>query len=147
MNAAELAGLLIRRFEGLRLHPYLDSIGVPTIAYGATYYKDGQHVTLQDAPVTKEAANDLLDWMIQTVYLPHVLNLCPALDTDGRVAAITSFAFNCGLKNLEHSTLRRRINAKRWDNVPGELNKWNKAGGIVLPGLTMRRAAEARFIW
>jgi lysozyme len=143
MSSAELSAVVIRRFEGLRLNPYLDSIGVPTIGIGATYYQNGLRVTLQDSPITKEAANNLLAWMIRTVYLPRVLELCPTLDTDNRIAAITSFAFNLGVKSLEHSTLRKKILAKNWSAVPDELEKWNKAGGVVNTGLTKRRAAEA----
>ena len=36
------AGLaLIRRWEGFRAAPYLDSAGVPTIGYGTIRYEDG----------------------------------------------------------------------------------------------------------
>ena len=142
MSAEELSSVVIRRFEGLRLKPYLDSIGVPTVGYGATYYQNGSRVTLLDAPITRETAESLLIWMIRTVYLKRVLELCPTLDSDNRIAVITSFAFNCGEKNLEHSKLRRLILACRWSEVPDELMKWNKAGGIVNSGLTKRRTAE-----
>lgn len=142
MSALELSAVVIRRFEGLRLKPYLDSIGVPTVGYGATYYQNGLRVTLQDAPITKETAENLLMWMLQTVYLKRVLELCPTLDMDNRIAAITSFAFNCGVKRLERSKLRRLILAEQWSDVPAELMKWNKAGGVVDRGLTKRRAAE-----
>ena len=32
---------IIKQYEGLRLKPYLDAVGVPTIGYGTTYYPDG----------------------------------------------------------------------------------------------------------
>ena len=44
---------------------------------------------------------------------------------------------------IKASTLRKRVNARRWVDVPTELRKWNKAGGRVLRGLTLRREAEA----
>jgi lysozyme len=143
MTAAELACAMARHFEALRLRPYLDAVGVPTIGYGATYYANGVRVSLHDEPMTKDAAEDLLRWMITTKYMPKVQVLCPGIDTDQRLAAITDFAFNCGVVNLKNSTLRRKINAGRWSEVSGQLARWNKAGGIILPGLTTRRAYEA----
>jgi lysozyme len=137
---------LIRGFEGLRLSPYLCSAGVPTIGYGATYYEDGTRVTLTDAVITKDRAEALLLWHVRNVYLPAVVRLCPGLDHPDRLAALLDFAFNLGAGNLKASTLRKRVNAGDWDAVPGELRKWNKAGGRVLRGLTIRREAEAALI-
>lgn len=146
MSAVELAGVLIRRFEGLRLAPYLDAVGVPTIGYGATYYANGLRVNITDSAITRETAESLLSWMIRSIYLPRVLELCPTLASDERkLAAITSFAFNLGVDHLKNSTLRRYINARRWADVPDELAKWNRAGGRVDAGLVKRRAAEGSF--
>ena len=55
---------LIKHFEGLRLTPYLCSAGVPTIGYGSTFYEDGRKVSLQDPPITKERAEELLQFKI-----------------------------------------------------------------------------------
>jgi len=139
---------LIRRFEGLRLTPYLCSAGVPTIGYGATYYEDGTRVTLRDGAITKDRAESLLRWHVSNVYLPAVVKLCPAIvhETPGRMAALIDFTFNLGSGNLRASTLRRKVNAGDWEAVPGELLRWNKAGGRVLRGLTIRRQAEAALI-
>lgn len=145
-RAIEVAAALARRFEGCRLRPYLCPSGVPTIGYGATYYEDGTRVTLLDAPVTKERAERLLLWMVRTRYLPEVLKLCPNIDTPERLAAIIDFAFNLGAGRLKASTLRKRINARRWGDVPKEIRKWNRGAGKVLRGLTIRREAEAALI-
>lgn len=148
MDALAITLALIRRFEGLYLEPYLCPAGVPTIGYGATYYRDGTRVTLADSPITRTMAEDLLLWHVKTVYLPAVLKLCPAIihETPGRVAALIDWTFNLGSGNLRASTLRRRVNAAAWDLVPDELRKWNKAGGRVLRGLTIRREAEVALI-
>lgn len=145
-DAVDVAAALARRFEGLYRSPYLCPAGVPTIGYGATYYEDGTHVTLHDAPITSTRAESLLLWMVRTVYLPSVLRLCPGADTAERLAALIDFAFNLGAGNLKASTLRKRVNAGDWSAVPGELRKWNKAGGKVLNGLSVRREAEASLI-
>ena len=146
MIAIEIAAALARRFEGCYLRPYLCPAGVPTIGYGATYYEDGTRVTLFDAPITRERAESLLLWMVRTRYLPAVLRLCPGIDSPERLAAIIDFTFNLGAGNLQASTLRRRINAGQWDDVPGELRKWIKGGGRVLAGLVKRREAEVALI-
>lgn len=145
-KATAIAAALARRFEGLDLEPYLCPAGVPTIGYGATFYEDGSAVTLADPPITRERAEALLAWMIRTEYLPAVARLCPGVDTPERLAALIDFTFNLGAGNLRGSTLRRRVNDGRWEDVPGELAKWVLAGGRRLPGLVRRRAAEAELI-
>jgi lysozyme len=145
-TAVEVAAALCRRFEGLYLSPYLCPAGVATIGYGATYYEDGRRVLLTDPPITRERAEALLLWHVRTVYLPAVVKLCPGLNHPDRLAALIDFAFNLGAGQLRVSTLRKRVNAGDWDSVPGELRKWNKAGGRVLRGLVNRREAEVALI-
>ena len=140
--ALEIASGIARRFEGLYLSPYLCPAGVPTIGFGATYYEDGSRVTMADKAITVERADALLAWHLEKVYLPAVLQLCPGADTPGRLAALIDFSFNCGIGNLRSSTLRKRVNAGEWHDVPNQLRRWNKAGGRVLRGLTARREAE-----
>lgn len=147
-KATEIASALCRRFEGLVLKPYLCSAGVATIGYGSTYYPDGRRVTLKDPPITKEQAERMLQIQVQKDFLPAVIRLCPVLlrESPERLASIIDFTFNLGDGNLRASTLRRKINAELWDEVPEQLLRWNKAGGRVLRGLTIRRQAEANLI-
>jgi lysozyme len=144
--AVRVAAALARRFEGLYLTPYLCPAGVPTLGFGATFYEDGRRVTLKDPAITRERAEALLLWMVRTIYLPAVLRLCPGADTPERLAALIDFAFNLGVGNLSASTLRKRVNASRWPEVPAEIRKWNRGGGRVLRGLALRREAEAALI-
>ncbi len=141
-----IAAALCRRFEGLYLRPYLCPAGVPTIGYGATFYEDGTRVTLKDPAITRERAEALLLWHLLNVYLPAVATLCPEVDDAERLAALIDFTFNLGAGNLRASTLRRKVNAGQWDEVPDQLMRWNKAGGQVLRGLTLRREAEAAMV-
>lgn len=145
-QAVDVAACLARRFEGCYLTPYLCPAGVPTIGFGATYYEDGRSVTLRDHAITRERAEALLLWMVHTRYLPAVLKLCPSVDSPGRLAALIDFTFNLGAGNLKASTLRKRVNAGRWTDVPAELRKWNKGGGRVLRGLVARREADISLI-
>ena len=142
-KAITLAATIARQFEGFYSRPYLCPAGVPTIGYGATRYENGVRVTLQDPPITRERAEQLLQWELRSQCLPSVLRLCPGIDTPERLAAILDFTFNLGAGRLQASTLRRRINAGQWDGVPDELRKWVNGGGRRLPGLVARRDAEA----
>lgn len=146
VDALEVAAALCRRFEGLFLRPYLCPAGVPSIGYGATYYEDGTRVTLRDPAISPERAEALLLWHLRTVYLPAVLRLCPNVRDPNRLAALIDFTFNLGAGRLQASTLRRRVNAEAWDDVPAELMKWVLGGGRVLRGLVLRREAEAKLI-
>ena len=70
--------------------------------------------------------------------------------TQGQFDALVSFAYNVGLdidedtlaEGLGDSTLLRKFNAKDYAGCAAEFPKWNKAGGVVLNGLTKRRAGE-----
>ncbi|HET7866465.1 MAG TPA: lysozyme [Burkholderiaceae bacterium] len=145
VQAAELTARLCRRVEGFRARPYLCPAGVPTIGYGATASLDGRAVRLDDPPLSREAADRLLQGQILRVYLPGTQALCPGLE--GRaLAAVTDFAFNLGLARLKGSTLRRRLLASDMAGAAAELRKWIRAGGRVLPGLVLRREAEAALV-
>ena len=146
MDAVEQAAALVRRFEGLYLHPYLCPAGVATIGFGSTRYESGERVQLSDQPITRQRAELMLQWELRTVCLPAVRRYCPGADTPERIAALLDFTYNLGGGNLRASTLRRRINAGQWDQVPGELRKWVRGGGRVLKGLVLRREAEVALI-
>jgi lysozyme len=148
MEAITIAAELARRFEGCYLQPYLCPAGVPTIGYGATYYENGVSVKLNDPAISKERAETLLIWMVENVYLPSVINLCPTLlfESASRLAAIIDFTFNLGSSRLKGSTLRKKIHACDWDAVPTELRKWVRGGGVVLRGLVLRREAEIKLL-
>ena len=144
-RAAELTASLCRRFEGFRARPYLCPAGVPTIGYGATAYLDGRPVRMTDPPLSREAADRLLLGQLLRIYLPGTQALCPMLQGPA-LAAITDFAFNLGLTRLKASTLRRRLLVGDLTGAAAELRKWVHGGGRVLPGLVLRREAEAALV-
>lgn len=146
MDAVELAAALCRRFEGFHSLPYLCPAGVPTIGYGATYYEDGRRVTLKDPAISRDRGEELLQFQIRQQFLPAVMRLCPRVPSIGRVAALVDFAFNLGTGNLQASTLRRKVNEGRWDEVPAQFMRWTRAGGVELRGLVRRREAEVALV-
>ena len=56
--------------------------------------------------------------------------------------ALTSATFNIGPRVVCGSTLQRKALANDWPGACAELDRWNKAGGRELRGLTLRRGDE-----
>lgn len=131
---------LIRRFEGCRLTPYICPAGVWTCGWGST----GLDV-FPGRPWTQEYADKRLE-QDALKFAKGTLILCPRLASDG-LCAISDFAYNLGLGNLKASTLRRRLNEDDVEGAKRELARWVRGGGKVLPGLVIRRAAEAALLY
>ena len=134
---------LIKTFEGLSLKPYLCSAKVPTIGYGNTFYTNGVKVTMSDAPITQEKANEMLK-VIADSFALKVSKIVPSGLTQNQFNALVSFAFNLGVQALTNSTLLRLVKINPNDgNIAKEFLRWNKAGGKVIEGLTKRRIKES----
>jgi lysozyme len=134
---------LIKSFEGLSLKPYVCAGGINTIGYGNTYYTNGKKVTLQDKPITKEQAEELIKHSLST-YEKAVDSFCRDDISQSQFDALVSFAYNLGTGALQKSTLIKKVNANPKDvTIADEFLRWNKANGKVLAGLTRRRQAEA----
>ena len=137
------AAELCKKFEGFSAKPYLCPTNVPTIGYGSTYYADGTKVSLDDPEITEERATALLIHELEETFLPAVRKYCPEVaDDENKSNALVSFTYNLGAGNLASSTLRKKVNARDWQGAADEFPKWRKAGGKVLRGLELRRAAE-----
>jgi len=134
---------LIKRFEGYSDRPYKCPAGISTIGYGNTYYPNGTKVKITDKQITKEYANEILAHTADE-FAEDVLKLVKSKITVNQLNALTSFAYNVGVANLQKSTLLKLVNINPNDgNIAKEFLKWNKAAGKVLNGLTNRRIAES----
>ncbi|WP_312312125.1 lysozyme [Empedobacter brevis] len=143
MNTGKKGLALIKKYEGFYSKPYLDPIGIPTIGYGATYYPNKVKVTMKDKPLTEKQASDLLSEMLK-VYENQVALLVTKPINQNQFDALVSFTYNLGATNLGKSTLLKKINVNPNDpTIRQEFEKWNRAGGKVLNGLTKRRKDEA----
>ncbi len=143
----ELAVTLCKEFEGFRSKSYLCPAGVETIGFGSTRYPDGRKVKLDDPPITRAEAEEILRWQLEREFLPGVLRLCPTLISHPQALnATVDFAYNLGTGRLQTSTLRRRINQGDWEGAKEQLMRWVRGGGRVLPGLVRRRQAEAALL-
>ena len=152
-EAIKLAGdVLVKPFEGYAKRlPNGDCTAYPdpgtggdpwTIGWGCTGpgIQPGTVWTVETAQA--ELDKHLLHFAVGVIKLSPILIKQPAK----RLAAIISFAYNCGLGNYRISTLKKRVDAQDWAGACEEIIKWNKAAGRVLRGLTRRREAEAALL-
>lgn len=133
---------LIKSFEGCKLEAYKCSANKETIGFGNTFYEDGSPVKMGDK-ITQDRADSLFE-LIADSFASKIKPLVTANVNSNQFDALVSFAYNCGIANLKNSTLLKKVNANPYDpTIKAEFEKWNKAGGKVLAGLTKRRKAEA----
>ena len=129
---------VIKHFEGYSPIIYKDAAGYPTIGFGHLI-KPGEKI---EEPLLGNAAERLLQEDIapkaaavnQYVRVPLF---------QGQYDSLISWTYNLGEGALKSSTMLKKINAARHDEVPTQIKRWNKAGGKVLKGLERRREAEA----
>lgn len=141
MRAIELAAQLAKPFEGLRLEPYHDPVGYPTIGYGHLLSREPWASLAKWAPITYEQAYELLQQDLGKA-ADAVARLCPVPMSDEQRAALIDFTFNCGAGNLQASTLRRLVVRGEGEEAAEQFLRWVFARGVKLPGLVRRRKAE-----
>ena len=143
---------MIKHHEGVRTKPYqcpaliwtvgvghvIDQshIKVPLAERKSLPIPDGWNRTLSMGEVDEMLAKDLQS------FENGVRRLCPNGLTPGRLGALTSFAFNVGLGNLQRSTIRMKHNRGDYDGAAEAFMAWTKAGGKELKGLVNRRKDE-----
>lgn len=137
--ALQLAKEIAKPFEGWSSKVYICPAGYPTIAWGHRCSKDHPPVSIEEGETY--LSKDMM------IALSGTLRQCPVLASyPKKLAAITDFSFNLGVGRLQMSTLRRKINMKDWGGAVYQLMRWNKGGGRVLRGLTLRRMAESKLL-
>lgn len=116
--------------EGFRSAPYIPTQGdVPTIGYGSTVYEDGKKVTLQDAPITKERAIQLVknhkskDEVMFRESLPGVRL------TQGEYDLYMDFTYQYGITNWRSSSMRRHLLNGEYLQACNALPAWRKQAG------------------
>lgn len=147
MSDAAAVAAFLKPFEGFHrvtqrrpvvlASPYLCPAGYWTIGYGILCAKD-------HPPITEAEGERMLADVVPR-YIGHALRLSPRLDGD-RLVAIADFVFNLGPTRYAASTLRRRVNEQDWPGARHEIRKWVFGGGRKLPGLILRREAEAALL-
>lgn len=136
-STSQLGLALIRHFEGYSPTPYVDPAGHKTIGFGHLI-REGESFDF----VLPMQADSLLRVDVAETER-HLLKAVHVELGQWRFDALVSWTYNLGLGNLRRSTMLKRINQERHDEVPREMRRWVYAGGKRLNGLVLRRKTEA----
>jgi lysozyme len=135
----------ITHFEGCELSQYYCSSNVSTIGLGATRWHDGGPIPV-GATITREQAVKFFE-RDSAEFIAEIQRLIDVPLSGRQVAALLSFAYNCGSAGFAESSLRESINAgASFEAIRANFRKWCKGPDGVLPGLLRRRNAEA-MLW
>lgn len=140
-KGSAVAGMLVALvggFEGLRQNAYPDPAtgGAPwTVCYGETSgVKRGDHHSIAECK----------DMLVKSLkkYAEGIEACVTVPLPDRRYVALVDFAYNLGVGGACNSSVVRLINEGKTKQGCDYLLKYNRAAGIVFPGLTRRRQAE-----
>ena len=132
---------LLGELEGIVLRPYKDSVGIPTIGIGSTYYEDGTKVKMTDKAITKERAIQLAKNAVKS--FEEQVNKSILLPmTQNQFDAMVLLCYNIGKSGFARSSVVRNFNLGNIQRAADSFLLWNKAGGRVVQGLVNRRNKE-----
>lgn len=132
---------LLGELEGIVLRPYRDSVGIPTIGIGSTYYEDGTKVKMSDKAITKERAIQLAKNVVKS-FEAQVNKSILLTMTQNQFDAMVLLCYNIGESGFARSSVVRNFNAGNLQKAADSFLLWNKAGGKVVRGLVNRRNIE-----
>lgn len=135
MKISDLGIELIKKHEGLRLDPYQDVAGYWTVGYG--------HL-ITDGDMKSISPDEAEDYLRKDLEKAEkcVINGVKTPLSQAEFDALVSFVFNVGCQAFRNSTMLKLINRGEMDDAADQFLRWNRAGGMVVKGLTNRRIAE-----
>lgn len=135
LSAAGFVG--ITNHEAFRAKAYNDGVNVQTIGFGTTEgVKIGDTITVEKALVRALQDSEKFQGAVkECVKVP-----LHQYEYD----AYISLSYNIGTGAFCNSTLVKKLNAEDYAGACAQISVWDKAGGKVLKGLTIRRAAERK---
>lgn len=127
--------------EGLKLKPYLDSKGIPTIGVGCTYYPEktnnpllkglplGKKVSMKDKPLASKDVAYALYYEVSGTYETAVWSLTRDDITQNQFNALVCLTYNIGVAGFKDSTVLRLVNQNPSDkNIEAAFEMWHRAG-------------------
>lgn len=126
----------IKHWEGVSLKPYRDVAGYWTVGVG--------HLLREGEPVEQITMEQADEYLIRDLSdAERCVNSQVGTElTQNEFDALVSFVFNLGCGNFRRSSLLRLLNRGDFGLAASEFERWNRAGGKVVRGLTRRRKAE-----
>jgi lysozyme len=111
---------LIKHFEGCELEAYKCAAGVWTIGYGHT--KDVQEGDVWN----KEKAEFMLWRELEDEYEVYVNDFVTVPINQCQFDALVSWVYNLGPANLKSSTMLKKLNAGKYEEVPNQIKNGTK---------------------
>lgn len=133
--------------EGIKLKPYKDSAGIPTIGIGCTYYPGGKKVTMKDAPLANEAAAWKLFDKVNNNFLLTVYSTTRDDINQNQFNALLSLCYNIGVGAFKGSTVLKLVNKNPKDPAIADafyMWRFSTVDGMKKPILAGRRKREAK---
>lgn len=128
---------LTTKWEDTKTVPYRDIVGKWTVCTGETRVEMRKYTLAQ--------CRAFLEKAIRSDYGAGVLTCTPQIQSSPyQLGASISVAYNIGVKGYCGSTMARQFKAGDWYAACQAFAAWNKAGGVVVTGLSNRRNDEMR---
>jgi lysozyme len=135
IGVSAAACVFIVAWEGNKVQPYLDIVGVPTVCAGVT-----RNVYISRIYTAKECSQ-----LNRAEIQRHAddLSKCVKVELSPQeTTAYVSWVYNVGSNAACESTLIKQLNAGNRIAACSQLLRWNRANGKEIKGLTNRRNAE-----
>lgn len=139
MQPSQNAYLMLSREEGLVLHPYRDSRGIPTIGYGCCFYPDGRRVMINDPPITQQTAWNMMVTLGDR-FAGQLSALIRVPVTQYQFDALFDFCYNMGVYAFSRSTMLRKLNGGDYSGTATEFLRWDPG----MPALQRRHSNQRR---
>lgn len=133
MTASALIGApTTMNFEGLRLKPYYDSVGIKTWCAGETEVGYKEEFTKSECELMYNIRYGYYSMRVMMMYN----DVAQQLVTPEIHASITDMAYNVGVGTVEKSSMIRHINAGKPTQACDAILLYKKAGGYdcSIPG-------------
>lgn len=138
----------LSKWEGLKLCPYKDVTGKPTIGFGSTFYENGTPVKMTDVCITFGRAVQLAQRVL--VYFEEGVSKFAPHINQNQFDALVDISYNEGLIAIGNSHLVQKVRANPEDpTIRDEFMRWvyvkNAVTGKeeVSPWQVKRRTADA----
>lgn len=119
------------------LTPYQDAVGVWTVCDGITNMAYPGFV-VQGQKYTQQQCDNAKAYLFKTQVFPQVSKGLKHTVTNKQYLMLADFVWGVGPRPYWNSKLLKLVNQGECIQAGQEFERWNRAGGKVLPGLTRR---------
>ena len=135
----------IKQQESFEPKPYFDHKAY-SIGYGVQKLCNGKKVTAKTKPMTKEEATkhlkcviDVKNDLLMNYYIDNKMEISQEMHD-----SILSFVYNLGSYAALRSSVMKHLHNKQCFKAVVSMKSFNKASGVTLKGLVIRRDLEAK---